>query len=75
MAKGFIEWEDSEEEGLVLRFKPAPGKMLDENVLLHAAAARRELLLTLKSLIDVAVKHMDERESNSQPSSTKIKVE
>ena len=75
MKKGSIEWEESEEEGLVIRIKPAPHKMVSAEVREHAAAVRKELLLLVKSLIDVAVTGMGEKESNSKKGRTKIKVE
>jgi hypothetical protein len=75
MVKGFIEWEHSEEDGLVLRIKPALGQLVNQDVRQHASAAQKELLLTMKILIDMAVKQMDDKDSSGKQGSTKIKVE
>ena len=75
MVKGFIEWEHTQEEGLVLRCKPSFIDLTNGEARQHAMAARKEILLTLRSLIDVAIKRTDEKETKSGKSGVKIKVE
>jgi hypothetical protein len=75
MKKGSIEWEESEEEGLVIRIKPAPRHMVGPEVHKHAQAARHELLVALKALIDIAAAGMGNSETAPQKGRTKIKVE
>ena len=75
MVKGFIEWEHTEEDGLVLRCKPSFINLVDGETRQHAMAARKEILLTMRSLIDVAIKRTDEKETKSGGRGVKIKVE
>jgi hypothetical protein len=76
MAKGCIEWEQDEENGLVLRFKPGLKDMAAAGeVIQHAMAANREILLTMKSLIDLAVQRTEEKAAKSNKRGSKIKVE
>ena len=75
MVKGFIEWEHTEEEGLVLRCKPSFIDLANSETRQHAMAARKEILLTMRSLIDVAIKRTDEKETKSGGRGLKIKVE
>ncbi len=75
MVKGSIEWEHNPGEGLVVRIKPPLGGMGAGETYKHAMAARKEILLALRSLIDTAVKHIDEKEQKTQKTRTKIKVE
>ncbi len=75
MVKGSIEWEHDPEEGLVLKIKPALGKMFSEEVRKHTIASRKEMLLALRSIIDVAAKRLEEKEKKTETKSTKIEVE
>jgi hypothetical protein len=75
MVKGSIEWEHNPGEGLVLRIKSPFGGMDAAETRKHALAARKEILLALRSLIDVAVKHLEEKEQKTENTRTKIKVE
>ncbi len=77
MAKGSIEWEHTPEDGLVLRIKPAGGGIFSGETRKHAMAARKEMLLAIRSLIDVAVSRMEEKEkkAGTGKGATKIKVE
>ena len=75
MIKGCIEWEHNQEDGLMLRIKPPMVGLATGEALQHAMAARREILLTLRSLIDVAIKRTDKKESKAKQRGTKIKVE
>ena len=75
MAKGNIEWEHTPEDGLVLRFKPSLLGLDTTEVRQHATAARKELLLTLRSLVDIAIKRTEAKESKNEKRGTKIEVE
>ncbi len=73
MVKGSIEWEYEKEKGLVLHISPAPIGLLGGEVYRHAKAARKEMLLTLRSVIDLAIAKTDEKQDDK--GATKIKVE
>jgi len=75
MIKGKIEWEHNPEDGLILRIKPGLGGLFSEETFKHAMAARREMLLVLRSFIDLAVKKMEEKEKKAEKRGTKIAVE
>ena len=75
MARGNIEWEHTPEDGLVLRFKPSLLGLDTTEVRQHAIAAHKEILLTLRSLVDVAIKRTEAKESKNEKRGTKIEVE
>jgi hypothetical protein len=76
VSKGSIEWEYNEKDGLVLRLKPGLEDLAAAGeVLQHAMSAKKEILLTLKSLIDVAAMRMEKKETPAKKRPTKIKVE
>jgi hypothetical protein len=75
MVKGSIEWEYTPEGGLVLRLRPSFTGLATGEARQHAMAARKEMLLTLRSLIDVAVKQTEEKTDKEDKRGTKIKVE
>jgi hypothetical protein len=75
MVKGYIEWEHTPEEGLVLRCKPSFLELGTGEARQHATNARKEILLTMKSLIDVAIKRTEANEKKSGEHGVKIKVE
>lgn len=75
MVKGYIEWEHTQEEGLVLRCKPSIFELTTGEARQHAMNARKEILLTMKSLIDVAIKRTEEKEKKPGDHGIKIKVE
>ncbi len=75
MVKGSIEWEHNPEEGLILRIKPPFGFKDIGETHKHVMAARKEMLLALRSLIDVAVNHLEEKEKKTKQPRTEIKVE
>jgi hypothetical protein len=75
MTKGSIEWEHNQKDGLVLRIKPPIMGLDAGEVKQHARAARKEMLLTFRSLIDAALTRTDEKEEKAAKSGKKIKVE
>jgi hypothetical protein len=72
MIGGMIEWEHHPGEEFVLRFKPPLGKIAPDEVRAHAKAARKEILMALRSLIDAAIAGSEEEEKKHP---TKIEVE
>ena len=72
MIGGIIEWEHHAGEEFLLRFKPPLGKIVPDEARGHVKAARKEMLLALRSLIDAAIARSEETEKK-QP--TKIEVE
>ncbi len=72
MVKGRIEWDYEPKEGLTVRINPGLAELLDVE---KAAEARKQVLVAIRNLIDVAVKRMDETEGASGKKATKIKVE
>jgi hypothetical protein len=83
MSKGSIEWEHNAQDGLVLRIKPgsidpasaasaaaAAGEMIQQ-----ARKARKEILMAVKDLVDLALQRMDEKTPATEQHGTKIKVE
>jgi hypothetical protein len=75
MAKGTIEWEYHPQEGLTLHIKPVFRRLVLGEAGAHVRASRKEMLLAFRSLIDAAVKQMDEKEKAPAKRRTKIKVE
>jgi hypothetical protein len=75
MVKGGVEFEHSPEEGLVLRIKPPFGSLVSGETRKHARAARKEMLMVLRSLIDGAISRIDEKEKQSEKTSTRIEVQ
>ena len=72
MAKGIVEWEHHPGEELVLRFKPPGCKVLPDSTREHFLAARKEILLALRSFLDSAIERMERAEKETK---TKIEVE
>jgi hypothetical protein len=76
MRKGCIEWELHPGEELVLRFKPPPTRLMSEETREHARAARRELLLVLRGIIDdVLSRTGEQKEWKRGKGRTRIEVE
>ncbi len=76
MAKGSIEWEHTPEQGLVLRIKPSGGSFFTGETRKHVLAARKEMLLAIRSLIDFTVSRLEEKEKTEKGKrGTRITVE
>lgn len=75
MLSGSIEWEHRPEEGLILRFKPPLAKIVPDETRGHVAAARKEMLLALRSLVDAAIVRAEKTEKKAEKRRTKIEVE
>ncbi|MBI4299612.1 MAG: hypothetical protein HY677_00620 [Chloroflexi bacterium] len=65
--------EYSASEGLLLRFSPGQFKLLPSETRAHMRAARREMLLALRSLVDAAIETTDEAAAKRRP--TRIEVQ
>jgi hypothetical protein len=74
MVKRSIEWENTPEEGLVIKIRPGMGKMFTGETSRHVRAARKEFLMALESLIGGAIKRMEARERKTENIATKIEV-
>ncbi len=72
MIGGMIEWEHRPGEEFVLRFKPPSGTAVSDEARGHVKAARKEILMALRSLIDAAIERSEETEKKGP---TKIEVE
>lgn len=75
MAKGSIEWEHNPGNELVLHIKPALGDLLTGETRKHVLAARKEMLLALRGIIDIAVNRLEEKEKKTEKQRTKIEVQ
>jgi hypothetical protein len=75
MLSGSIEWEHHPEEGLILRLKPPLDKVVPDETRGHIRAARKEMLLALRSLVDAAIVREEEVEKKAKKGRTKIEVE
>ena len=75
MGEKFLECEHSPEEGFVLRFKPASFHLLPDVTVGHIRAAKRESLLALRSLLDVAIERLEKESKASSKAPTKIEVQ
>ncbi len=72
MVRGIIEWEHRPGEEFVLRFKPPLSKMVSDEAKGHIRAARKEILLAIRSLVDGAIARLEDGKKGTP---TKIEVE
>jgi hypothetical protein len=75
MVKGSIQWEHTPEDGLVVRIKPAMPGLFTGETRKHVKAARKEMLLAIRNVIDIAVTHMDAKDNKDQKQATRIEVQ
>jgi hypothetical protein len=75
MLKGTIQWEQTPEEGLVVRIKPGMPRLFTGETRKHVRAARKEMLLAVRNLIDIAVTQMDAKDNKDQKQATRIEVQ
>lgn len=76
MLKGSIEWEHVHGEGLVLRIKRPTGcGDRTREVGEHFVGASKEVLLTVRFLLDAAIQHIEEKEKRAEQKRTRIEVE
>ena len=74
MSESVIEIEGRPGEGFVLRIKPMAFSILPAETRSHVRAARKEMLLALRSILDQAIEHIDKAETPA-PARTKIEVD
>ncbi len=79
MVKGSIEWEYNPDNGLVLHINPLPGclyrSLAGGEVHQHMLAARKEVLLAMRGLIDTAVKHTEDKAGQASKGGEKINID
>lgn len=76
MLKGSIEWEHVHGEGLVLRVKrPTVCGDRTREMGEHFLGASREVLLTVRALLDTAIQRIEEKEKRAEQKRTNIEVE
>ena len=77
MANSLIECEYHPGESLVVRINPIKLSILPEATKSHVKAARKEMLLAVRSLLDEAIERLEraEKEKPKTKSRTKIEVQ
>ena len=79
MAKSLIECEYRPGEAIVVRINPVKLSILPESTRSHVRAARKEMLLAVRSLLDEAIAWMErkeaEKEGTGATSRTNIEVQ
>ncbi|MGD0765768.1 MAG: hypothetical protein ABR978_05620 [Dehalococcoidia bacterium] len=75
MAEKLFECEWTPEGELVFRLRKPAKHVLNPEIRGHVLEARKEVLMALRSLIDVALERMDEKEKGTGRRRTQIKVE
>jgi len=76
MAEKILEIEHHPGEEIVLRFKPPSIPVVPEATRSHFRAARKEMLLALRGLLDAAIEQAEEAEkTKTTKKRTKIEVQ
>lgn len=75
MTESIFEIEHRPGEEIVLRFKAPALSIIPEVARSHFRIARKEVLLALRSLLDVAIERVEEAERPKARKRTKIEVE
>ncbi|MFQ5825922.1 MAG: hypothetical protein ACE5IA_01065 [Dehalococcoidia bacterium] len=75
MAEKILEIERTPGEEIVLRFKAPSCPLLPEAAREHFWAARKEMLLAMRSLLDAAIEWVEVREKPRGKRRAKIEVE
>lgn len=73
-----LTWEDHLAAAIKAFRKEAKewrGELFPEEFRAHQRAARREMLLAVRSLIDAKIEKLEAQEKRSAPTATRIKVE
>lgn len=74
MTESILEVEYKPGEELVLRLRPPRFFLASADAREHFKAARKEVLLGLRSFLDSAIEHLEKAEKEAKPH-TKIEVE
>ena len=75
MSDRILEVEHKPGEEVVIRIRTAEFPPVPPQTRSHFRAAQKEGLLTLRSLIDVAIERMDKAESSKEKKRERVKVE
>ena len=75
MSDSIFEVEHRPGEEVVLRFKSPKLRGLPDSTWEHLLAARKEMLLALRSMLDRAMEKMEEPKADKGKRRTKIKVQ
>ncbi len=73
MAEKIFEVEFSPDDGLVLRIHP-PKALVTGSAGEHLKTSAKEMLLSVRSLVDAALKVVEEKEGTGKKTSTKIDI-
>lgn len=73
MSEKIFEVEYGSDEGLVLRFRKPKG-LVSSQVSGQLKNSAREMLLSVRSLVDAALKVVEEKEGTSKKTATKIDI-
>ena len=74
MTDKILECEYHPGEEFVLRFRPPKLQMMSEPTREHLRVARKEMLLAIRSMIDQAIRRVEEAEASGAKNRTKIEV-
>jgi hypothetical protein len=74
MTDRILECEYHPGEEFVLRFRPPKLQMVSEPTREHLRTARKEMLLAIRSMIDMAIQRIEKAEGASAKNVTKIEV-
>jgi hypothetical protein len=75
VAEKLFECEYSPEEGLCLRVRKPALRAFSPEARGHLLEARREMLLTVRSLVEAALEHLDKKEGARGRRRRRIEVE
>ncbi len=75
MSDAMFEFERLPDEGFVFRFNPRRPSFLAPEPRTHLRAARKEILLAFRSLLDAALEDLEKAEKTKGKGRTKIPVE
>ncbi len=75
MSEKILEIEHHPGEEVVLRFKTPSLSLMPEETRSHFRAARKEMLLALRSLLDKAIERVEEVEKTKAKKRTKVEVQ
>ena len=75
MGESIFEVERVSEEEVIMRLKTKKLRLLPTASREHVRAAGRELLLALRSLVDIGIESLEQREETKRKKKTRIEVE
>lgn len=75
MAEQFFEFERSPEDDYVFKFRPSMLNLFPPPTRQHMRAARKEVLLAFRSIIDRAIERVEEEDKKQSKRRTRIEVQ